>query len=168
VVDARVAKRNIDTTPDDASLVIGLGPGFTAGVDCDAVVETMRGPHLGRVIWRGSAVPNTGVPGRLGGEDEQRVLRAETEGAVEWTVEIGDHVVRDQVIGWIGATTVRALTGGVVRGLITPGFPATPGLKLGDIDPRADRAACFAISDKSLSVGGGVLEAVLTHLNRMA
>ncbi len=168
VVDARVAKRNIDTTREDAPLVIGLGPGFTAGVDCHAVVETMRGPHLGRVLWTGSAIPNTGIPGRIGGEDEQRVLRAEAAGPVEWKVEIGDHVVRDQVIGMIGDTTVRALTGGVVRGLITPGYPATPGFKLGDIDPRADRAACFEISDKSLAVGGGVLEAVLTHLNRSA
>ena len=168
VVDARVAKRNIDTKPDDAPLVIGLGPGFTAGVDCHAVVETMRGPHLGRVLWTGSAVPNTGIPGRIGGQDEQRELRAETSGPVAWEVEIGDHVGRDQAIGRIGDTTVRALTGGVVRGLITPGFPATPGLKLGDIDPRAARAACFEISDKALAVGGGVLEAALIHLNRVA
>lgn len=168
VVDARMAKRNVDTSPDDAPLVIGLGPGFTAGVDCHAIVETMRGPRLGRVLWAGSAIPNTGTPGRIGGEDEQRVLRAETSGAVEWMVEIGDHVVRDQAIGSIGTTTVRALTAGVVRGLIAPGYPATPGLKIGDIDPRADRSACFEISDKSLAVGGGVVEASLIHLNRVA
>lgn len=168
VVDGRVAKRNIDTRPDDAPLVIGLGPGFTAGVDCHAIVETMRGPHLGRVLWTGSATPNTGIPGWIGGEDEQRVLRAETTGTVEWEVEIGDHVVRDQAIGHVGETTVRALTAGVVRGLITPGFPATPGLKIGDIDPRAEREACFEISDKALAVGGGVLEAVLIHVNRVA
>jgi xanthine dehydrogenase accessory factor len=168
VVDARVAKRNIDTTRDEAALVVGLGPGFTAGVDCHAVVETMRGHHLGRVLWEGSAALNTGTPGHIGGEDEQRVLRAETAGTVEWVVAIGDHVVHDQVIGTVGESTVRALTGGVVRGLITPGLEAAPGLKLGDIDPRADRAACFEISDKSLAVGGGVLEAVLNHLNRSA
>ena len=168
VVDARVAKRNIDTKRDEAALVVGLGPGFTAGVDCHAVIETMRGHHLGRVLWEGSAAPNTGTPGRIGGQDEQRVLRAETTGTVEWVVAIGDHVVHDQVIGTVGESTVRALTGGVVRGLITPGIEAAPGLKLGDIDPRADRAACFEISDKSLAVGGGVLEAVLNHLNRSA
>jgi xanthine dehydrogenase accessory factor len=168
VVDARVAKRNIDTRPDDAPLVIGLGPGFTAGVDCHAIVETMRGPYLGRVLWTGSAMPNTGIPGWIGGEDEQRVLRAETSGPVDWDVDIGDHVVRHQSIGRVGDTPVRALTAGVVRGLITPGFPATPGLKLGDIDPRAERAACFEISDKALAVGGGVVEAALIHLNRVA
>jgi len=168
VVDARMAKRNIDTSTEDAPLVVALGPGFVAGVDCHAVVETMRGPRLGRVMWSGSAAADTGMPGRLGGEDEQRLVRAEAVGRVDWLVDIGDHVVRDQAIGRVGAVTVRALTGGVVRGLITPGFAATPGLKLGDIDPRADRTACFEISDKALAVGGGVLEAVLTHLNRPA
>ncbi len=168
LVDARVAKRNIDTTIDQAPLVIGLGPGFTAEVDCHAVVETMRGHHIGRVIWAGTAEPNTGVPGRLGGEDEQRVLRAEHSGPVEWLVEFGERVMRDQAIGTVAGHPVRALTHGVVRGMVAPGFIARPGLKLGDIDPRADASMCFQISDKSLAVGGGVLEAVLMHLNRSA
>jgi xanthine dehydrogenase accessory factor len=166
VVDARLAKRNIDSARNQAPLVIGLGPGFTAGVDCHAVVETMRGHGLGRVIWEGAAATNTGVPGRIGGEDELRVLRAENAGRVSWDVGFGDHVMRDQAMGLVGETTVRALTHGVVRGLIAPGFPATPGLKIGDIDPRANPDACWEISDKALSVGGGVLEAVLVHLNR--
>ncbi len=166
LVDARMLKRRADTTMDQAGLVVALGPGPTAGVDCHAVVETMRGHDLGRVVWEGEATPTTGVPGRLGGEDELRVLRAETEGPVTWQVKIGDHVVREQVIGTVEDTPVRALTSGVVRGLIVAGFPAVPGLKLGDVDPRADRDACHRISDKALAVGGGVLEAVLTHLNR--
>mgnify|MGYP000081509316 CR=1 FL=1 len=29
---------------------------FTAGTDCDAVIETMRGHRLGRVIYEGSAI----------------------------------------------------------------------------------------------------------------
>ncbi len=168
LVDARVAKRNIDTTIDQAPLVVGLGPGFTAGVDCHAVVETMRGHHIGRVIWAGSAEPNTGVPGRLGGQDEQRVLRAEHSGPVDWLVDFGERVMRDQAIGTVAGHPVRALTHGVVRGMIAPGFVASPGLKLGDIDPRADASICFEISDKSLAVGGGVLEAVLMHLNSTA
>lgn len=168
VVDARLAKRNIDTTLGDAPLVIGLGPGFTAGSDCHAVVETMRGHRLGTVIWDGAAEPNTGVPARIGGEDELRVLRAEAAGPVTWTVDFGDRVVRDQAIGEVGGVTVRALTHGVVRGLIAPGSAATPGLKIGDIDPRADSDACWQISDKSLAIGGAVLEAILVHLNRSA
>jgi len=168
LVDARMLKEGGVTSLQDAGLVIALGPGPTAGVDCHAVIETMRGHDLGRVLWEGEAAPNSGVPGRLGGQDELRVLRAETAGPVEWVVGIGDHVVREQVIGTVGDTPVRALTSGVVRGLIAPGFSAVPGLKLGDVDPRADRASCHRVSDKALAVGGGVLEAVLTYLNRTA
>ncbi len=166
IVDARLAKRNLDSSVGQAPLVVGLGPGFTAGVDCHAVVETMRGHRLGKVIWEGAAESDTGMPGRIGGEDELRVLRAESAGRVSWSVGFGDHVMREQAIGLVGERTVRALTHGVVRGLIAPGFNATPGLKIGDIDPRANPDACWEISDKALSVGGGVLEAVLVHLNR--
>lgn len=166
VVDARMAKRNIDTALDQAPLVVALGPGFTAGSDCHAVIESMRGPRLGRLMWEGCAAPDTGVPGSLGGAAEMRVLRAEKAGPVSWNVDFGDRVVREQVIGFVGDAPVRALTGGVVRGLIAPGFPATPGLKLGDIDPRADAETAAEVSDKALAVGGAVLEAVLIHLNR--
>jgi xanthine dehydrogenase accessory factor len=166
VVDARMAKQNLGTTKDDAPLVVCLGPGFTAGADCDAVVETMRGHHLGRVIWDGEAAPNTGVPGMIGGQSEFRVLRAETSGEVTWEVDFGEHVVREQALGMVGERTVRALTNGVVRGLIAPGSIVEAGMKIGDVDPRAEASACWEISDKALSVGGGVLEAVLTHLNR--
>jgi xanthine dehydrogenase accessory factor len=166
VVDARLAKRNLDTSIDQAALVVALGPGFVAGVDCHAVVETMRGHHLGRVIWEGGAAPDTGVPGVVGGASENRVLRADTEGEVRWDVKIGDLVTEGQRLGRIGDREVIANTDGVVRGLIAASTLVSAGLKLGDIDPRGDRAACFEISDKSLSVGGGVLEAVLAWLNR--
>lgn len=166
VVDARLAKRNLDTSIDQAPLVVALGPGFVAGVDCDAVVETMRGHHLGRVIWQGPAAPDTGVPGVVGGASERRLLRAEAGGEVQWDVEIGDLVTMGQGLGRVGNIPVVAAIDGVVRGLLADGTPAATGLKLGDIDPRADRGACFEISDKSLAVGGGVLEAVLTWLNR--
>ncbi len=166
VVDARMAKRNLGVTRDDAPLVVGLGPGFTAGSDCHAVVETMRGHHLGRVIWDGEAARNTGVPGMIGGESEFRVLRAEVSGEVSWDVDFGEHVVREQALGKVGERTVRALTNGLVRGLIAPDSIVEAGLKIGDVDPRAAASACWEISDKALAVGGGVLEAVLTHLNR--
>lgn len=165
IVDARLAKRNIDTRIDQAPLVIGLGPGFTAGQDCHAVIETMRGHTLGRVIWQGSALPNTGAPGIVAGRGKERVLRAPTDGQVIWEAEIGDHVLEGQLLGTVGGKVVRAPFDGVVRGLIAPGTAAGRGLKIGDVDARSGRDACFTISDKALSIGGGVLEAVLTHLN---
>lgn len=162
VVDARLAKRNIDTSIDDAPLVIALGPGFTAGVDCHAVVETLRGHRLGRVITEGSAAPNTGTPGTIGGKGAERVLRAPADGPVTWSVAIGDTVVAHQPIGTVGGVPLAAPFDGVVRGLISEGVTAQGGLKIGDVDPRADPAACHQISDKSLAVAGGVLEAILT------
>lgn len=168
VVDARMAKRNLDTSIDQAPLVVALGPGFTAGADCHAVVETMRGHRLGRVIWEGSAAPDTGVPGTVGGASSRRIVRAPMAGPVAWNVAIGDLVEEGQTVGRVGTADVVAPLEGVVRGLITPGFSVDVGMKIGDIDPRADRTACFEISDKSRLVGGGVLEAVLTWLNRLA
>jgi xanthine dehydrogenase accessory factor len=166
LVDARLAKRNLDTTIDQAPLVVALGPGFTAGVDCHAVVETMRGHRLGRVIWDGTAAPNTGIPGNVGGETARRVVRAANGGTIEWSSAIGDHVSPGDRLGTVGNRPVTAPIAGVVRGLISPGTEARPGLKIADVDPRADRSACFEISDKSRLVGAGVLEAVLTWLNR--
>jgi xanthine dehydrogenase accessory factor len=166
VVDARLAKRNLDTGRDDAALVVALGPGFTAGVDCHAVVETMRGHHLGRVFWQGSAAPNTGTPGNVGGRAAERVLRAPAAGAPAWSVAIGDAVREGQVLGAVGGTELVAPFDGVVRGLIAPGRQVPAGTKVGDVDPRADAGACREISDKSLAVGGGVLEAVLTWHHR--
>lgn len=166
VVDARLAKRNLDTTIDQAPLVVALGPGFTAGVDCHAVVETMRGHRLGRVIWDGPAAPNTGVPGNVGGATAERVVRASRDGEVTWSAEIGATVAAGTVLGDVGGVPVVAGIGGVVRGLIQPGTEVPSGLKIADIDPRADRSACREISDKARLVGAGVLEAVLTWLNR--
>ncbi len=163
VVDARLAKRNIDTSRDDAGFVIGLGPGFTAGRDCHAVVETMRGHRLGRVIWSGSAQPDTGTPAALGGRSADRVLRAPAAGKVVWHAGIGDSVSGGQLLGEVGRATISAPFDGVLRGAIRPGMTVREGLKIGDVDPRGDPAACWEISDKSLSVGGGVLEAVLAR-----
>ncbi|NNC93315.1 MAG: EF2563 family selenium-dependent molybdenum hydroxylase system protein [Acidimicrobiia bacterium] len=168
VVDARLAKRNIDTRTDQAACVVGLGPGFTAGVDCHAVIETMRGHHLGRVIWQGSAAPNTGEPGVVGGASTQRVIRAPADGTVRWAVAIGDLVTAGQSLGRSGETEMTAPIDGVVRGLIAPGITVAKGTKVADIDPRADQAACFEISDKALAVGGGAVEAILTGLSRVS
>jgi xanthine dehydrogenase accessory factor len=161
VVDARLAKRNIDSNRRDAQIVVGLGPGFVVGADAHAVVETNRGHHLGRVLWKGAAEPNTGVPGVVGGRGADRVLRAPTNGEVIWNVSIGDMVVEGSVVGTIGDHPIVAPFAGVVRGLIHDSVAIREGLKIGDIDPRCDKSACFEISDKALAIGGGVLEALL-------
>ena len=164
VVDARLAKRNIDTSIDQAPLVIGLGPGFDAGANVHAVVETNRGHDLGRVIWEGTAAPDTGVPGVVGGVSEHRVIRSPGDGVVDWRVVIGQTVEPGETLGTVGGDPVDTTIGGVVRGLISPG-PVHSGLKIGDVDPRGEIDATASISDKALAVGGGVLEAVLTWMN---
>lgn len=166
VVDGRMAKRNLDTRIDQAALVVALGPGFVAGKDCHAVVETMRGHRLGRVIWQGSAIPNTGTPGIVAGKGVERVLRAPAAGVVSWQMVIGSLVARGEIIGEVAGEPVVAPFDGILRGLIAPGTEVAARQKIGDVDARADRDACFSISDKALAVGGGVLEAVLTFLNR--
>ena len=166
VVDARMAKRNLDTSIDDADVVVALGPGFTAGVECHAVVETMRGPNLGRVVWTGQAQPDTGTPAELGGRSADRVVRAPAAGAVEWRIAIGELVRGGQPLGAVGDATVRAPFDGVVRGAIRTSTRVPAGLKIGDVDPRGDPAACWKISDKALAVGNGVLEAVLARRAR--
>lgn len=162
VVDARMAKRNLGTTRDDAPLVIALGPGYTAGEDCHAVVETQRGHYLGRVIWQGPAALNTGQPGRVRGHVADRVLRAPADGYVIPQAEIGDHLAPGGVVATVGGVPVKAPFAGVLRGLIHSAVAVTVGFKIGDVDPRGVRDHCFTISDKSLAVGGGVLEALLS------
>jgi xanthine dehydrogenase accessory factor len=165
LIDARMAKRNIDTHLEQADTVIALGPGFAAGIDCHAVIETKRGHQLGRVIWDGMAHPNTGTPGQIGGKGAERILRSPREGVVEWEREIGDLVRTGDTIGRIEKSTIGVPFDGVIRGLIAPGTEVPSGMKIGDIDSRGDISACFTISDKALAIGGGVLEAILTRMN---
>lgn len=161
IVDARMAKRPLDTTIRDAPLVVALGPGYTVGRDCHAVVETERGPRLGRVLWSGSAAPDTGTPGKVAGRGAERVLRAPAEGAARWCARIGDVVPEGAVLGTVGGHEVRSPFSGVVRGLVAEGTVVPAELKVGDVDPRAG-TDWREISDKALAVGGGVLEAILT------
>lgn len=161
VVDGRMAKMNLGTRPDDAPLVIALGPGFTAGVDCHAVIETNRGHDLGRVIWQGSAEPDTGEPGIMQGQSYSRVLRAPARGYVQAYRQIGDTIEAGQTIASVNGQPIVAAFNGVLRGLVHEQVRVEAGMKIGDLDPRARRENCFTISDKSLAVGGGALEAVL-------
>ena len=167
LIDARLAKQVLDTTINQAPFVVGLGPGFIASRDCDAVIETIRGHRLGRVIWDGPAAPNTGVPGEIGGASGDRVLRAGTDGELRWNVSFGDRVGPGQLLGTIEHTQVKTKIGGTVRGLIQPG-PVEVGLKIGDVDPRFDPNAIHQISDKALSIGGAVLEAILVWMGDAA
>lgn len=161
VVDAILAKRNLGTKITDASCVVGVGPGFTAGVDCHACVETMRGHTLGRMITDGSPLPNTNIPGLIGGFAGERVLRAPADGIFRATREIGDMVRSGDVAGTVNGEPMRCTIDGVLRGLIADGTPVFKGMKSGDVDPRGERSYCTLVSDKALAIGGGVLEAIL-------
>ncbi len=165
LVDAIVAKRSLGTFIGMAPIVVALGPGFVAGVDAHAVIETNRGHDLGRVLWRGEAEPDSAVPGSLGGFAAERVLRAAGTGRLRALREIGEIVAAgDAVFEIEGAVACVATSriGGVVRGILREGFPAWAGLKAADVDPRARRESCFSVSDKARAVGGGVLEAILS------
>lgn len=164
LVDAILAKRNMGTRITDAPFVIGLGPGFIAGKDVHAVIETNRGHSLGRVLWSGSAQPDTGVPGEIAGVSRERVIYAPADGAFEHRLTIGSLVKQGDLIGAINQTPVLAPIAGVLRGLIHDGVCVQAGLKIGDVDPRGVVEHCYTISDKSLAVGGGVLEAILIYL----
>jgi selenium-dependent molybdenum hydroxylase system protein, YqeB family len=159
VVDAIVAKRNLGTRITDASVVIALGPGFLAGHDAHAVIETMRGHSLGRVIIEGAALPNTGAPAELGGVSADRVIRSPATGVFRGARQIGDHVGVDEIVGYVGEVAVRSRLEGVLRGLLHPGLEVTEGFKLGDVDHRAGREECYLVSDKAMAIAGGVLEA---------
>lgn len=160
VVDAMLAKRNLGTTTDMAPVVIGVGPGFYAGRDVHAVVETKRGHDLGRVILNGGAVPNTGIPGNIGGYTSERVMYSPCAGTIKNIRQIGDHVEAGEPVATVGGTPVPAKISGMLRGLIRDGYPVTQGFKVADVDPRNLYEYCFTISDKARLVGFGVLMAI--------
>ena len=169
VVNAILAKKNLGTTKEMAPLVIALGPGFTAGEDVDVVIETKRGHNLGRVIRSGSAVPNTGIPGIIGGYGKERVMHAQAEGILRNAASIGDIVEARAVIAEIetenGTVPVEASLSGLLRGLIRDGYPVTKGFKIADIDPRKEELQnCFTISDKARCIAGSVLEVICGEL----
>lgn len=167
VIDAVIAKKNLGTFRGMAPLTIALGPGFCAGEDVDVVIETQRGHHLGRVIRSGCAIPNTGVPGVIGGYSSERVIYSPAEGEIQNISKIGDAVKAGQEIALIRSRDgsrcpVKASISGVLRGLIRDGYPVKKGLKLGDVDPRESEVEnCSTISDKARCIAGGVLEAVI-------
>jgi xanthine dehydrogenase accessory factor len=163
LVDGRMRKQPSELGIDSAPLVIGLGPGFVAGENCHAVVETNRGHRMGRVIWNGTSEPDTQLPDSVGGHAATRVLRAPGSGVFRGIVELADRVGRGDLLATVGSAELRAPFEGIVRGLLHDGVEVPKGLKVGDLDPRGDPALCRLISDKALAMGGGVLEALLTR-----
>ena len=166
IVDAILAKHNLGTRIDQAPLVIALGPGFTAGEDVDVVIETKRGHNLGKVYYQGQAVPDTGVPGEVGGESKRRLLRAPAEGKIVPLHQIGDLVKAGEIIAEVEGVPLKAEISGVLRGLIYSQSWVVRGMKVGDIDPRGVREYCFTVSDKARSLGGGILEVICTYLTK--
>lgn len=161
LVDSILAKKNLGTSLDMASIVIGIGPGFNAGIDVDSVIESKRGHYLGSVILRGETEPNSGIPGNVEGFTEERIIRALCEGEVQIIHDIGSIVKAGETIAIINGVNIKSKLNGVVRGMIRDGYYVNKGMKMGDIDPRSNINYCFSISDKARAIGGGVLEAIL-------
>jgi len=159
IIDARLIKKSYPILPPDFPFTLGLGPGFVAGENCHAVIETNRGHTLGRVYWTGAASPDTGQPEG----DPRRVLRAPCNGFLTGYAKIGEQIESGQLIATIGEAGIRAPFTGVLRGLIRPGVVIPENMKIGDLDPRNDPSYCYLVSDKALAVGGGVLEALLSR-----
>ena len=160
VIDAILAKKNLGTRISDAPLVIGIGPGFTAAGDCHFVIETQRGEHLGEVIREGSAIPNNGIPGNIGGYTVERLLKASADGIMHPVARIGDVVKKGQIVARCGDEPVYARLHGIVRGMLQEGVPVKKGLKIGDVDARIEEKLCYTISDKARKIGNGVAEAI--------
>ena len=166
LIDAIMAKKNLGAHIKKAPLVIGLGPGFCAEKDVHIVIETNRGHDLGRLILKGTAEPDTGIPGNIGGYTVERVLRTMKRGVFHPQKGIGDRVNKGLVVAVVDDFPVMAKISGIVRGLIREGVEVKKGMKVGDIDPRGKRESCFTISDKARAIGGGVLEAILYWFNK--
>ena len=163
VVDAILAKKNLGTQITDAPLVIGVGPGFCAGRDCHAVIETMRGHTLGRVIREGEPIPNTNIPGLIGGFTGERVLRAPDDGMFHQLLDIGAMVQAGDIAGEVNGKPMICTISGVIRGMLADGTPVFKGMKSGDVDPRREISYCQTASDKAIAIGGGVLQAILEY-----
>lgn len=162
VVDGILAKRNLGTSKDMAPITIGLGPGFVAGRDVDIVIETMRGHDLGKLIFSGKAMENTGTPGLIGGVSKERVIYSENSGIFRDGLKIGSQVMKGDILGYIDDTPLLAPIDGVLRGIIRDGFLVKKRFKIGDIDPRREEEKnSFTISDKARALGGSVLEGIL-------
>ncbi len=165
VIDAIIAKQNLGSNKNEADLVIGVGPGFEAGIDIHMAIESKRGHNLGKVILSGQPEANTGIPGNVNGHTIERVLHAPCSGIFKTSCQIGNRISRGDLVGSIDGREMKAEIDGVLRGLIRPDVHVKAGMKVGDIDPRNNADYCYTISDKAISIGGGVIEAILRKFN---
>jgi xanthine dehydrogenase accessory factor len=163
LIDARMTKRTPDIQMDSAPMVIGLGPGFNAGQNCHAAIETNRGHFLGRVLWEGAPEADTGIPGIVAKHQSERVLRAPVDGIFQSKVDIGHLVRKGQLVAVVEDQSIFAPFEGILRGLLHDGIHVSRGLKVGDIDARRDPQFARLVSEKSMAIAGGVLEALLTQ-----
>lgn len=166
LIDAIMAKRKTSTDISMAELSIALGPGFEAGKDVKAVIETMRGHYLGRIIWQGSAIPNTGIPGLIKGVGAQRVMHSPKAGKFRALKSIGDYVDAGETIAEVDGSPIQPDISGVIRGLLPDGFKVpSAGFKCADVDPRSEEAKDYikTVSDKARCIAGGVLECILSY-----
>ena len=168
IVDARMRKHRAELLGSAGMVIVGLGPGFEAGVNCTAVIETVRGHKLGRVYTQGFPEPDTRMPDPVGTYREERVLRAPADGVISPHAQIGDHLEAGQLIAEVAGQQVTAPFKGILRGLIHQSVPVTSGMKIGDLDPRDDPSLVSLVSDKALAVGAGVLEVILSRPNLRA
>ncbi len=164
VVDARMLKHQVERHPGPEQLLIGLGSGFVAGVNCDAVIETNRGNSMGRVLWKGASEQSADSPATVAGQLEAHILLAPVDGVVETYAEIGDHIIPGQSIAQVNEHFVNATFSGILRGLIYSGLTVKAGMRIGELDPRDDPRLCTQVSDKAIAVGGGVLEAISSRI----
>jgi xanthine dehydrogenase accessory factor len=171
LIDARMMKHSPEIGREAAPLVIGLGPGFHAGENCHAVIETNRGHFLGRVIWNGTAQPDTGIPEGVAARESavqtthqaERVLRSPRAGILNVYAEIGTIIEAGQPIAQVGNAMLCAPFRGLLRGIMHAGVFVQAGMKIGDLDPRCDPRHALYVSEKALAIGGGVLEAILSR-----
>jgi xanthine dehydrogenase accessory factor len=169
LVDAIIAKKNLGTKINMAEITVALGPGFEAGKDVHAVIETMRGHNLGRLILKGEAMKNTGIPGEIGGYSKERVIYSPANGIIQNVREIGDFVSSDEILAYVDDVEIKAEISGLLRGIIRDGSKIEEGLKIADVDPRCNELRnCYTISDKARNIAGGVLEAILYFMNKNA
>ena len=168
VVDAIIAKKNTGMHKNIAPITIGIGPGFEAGKDVSVVIESNRGHNLGRLIFEGSAEPNTGMPGNIAGYTTERVLYSPEDGAITLNHEIGDVLKSGDIIGYVNEQSINSKVDGILRGIIREGTYVTKGMKIGDVDPRTEQIKnCYTISDKARAIGGAVLEAIIIEMRKV-
>jgi xanthine dehydrogenase accessory factor len=164
IVDARMLKMSPEPLRHTAKLYLGLGPGFIGGSNCHAAIETQRGSRLGRVIWEGATLPDSGVPEPMGEKQKNRAIFAQGNGKISPVKAIGDIVKENETVAELDGKNILAPIDGILRGLIHPEVEVVNGMKIGDVDPRGDPSLCNHISDKALAIGGGVLEAILSKV----